>query len=613
MLLKRRQPLAILLGLFMVGAACAEIPENPSQYIRQHYTKKSYKIPMRDGVHLSTIVYSPRDTSQPYPLVMTRTPYGIHPYEDDKFRATLGPNPHFIMERYICVYQDVRGRFLSEGVFENMRPHHPKRTSPKDVDESTDTYDTIDWLLKNVPNHNGKVGLYGISYPGFYSSAGMIDAHPALKAVSPQAPIADWFFDDFFHHGAFFLAHAFNFYSTFGQPRPEPTTQRPDRFDFGTNDGYAFFLNIGPLKNANARYFKNRIGYWNTLAEHPNYDAFWKARNLLPHLRNVAPAVMTVGGWFDADDLYGALNTYRAIEAQNPKIFNVLVMGAWSHGGWSRAEAALGELSFGSNTAAFFQKEIELPFFNHFLKGKGEHGLPEASMFETGLNRWRKFDVWPPANLEKKAFYLHARGRLSVEIPLDEADAYDSFPSHPSRPVPYTNYPGTGMIKDYMAEDQRFAACRPDVLVYETGNLPRELTLAGPLKADLHVATSGTDSDWVVKLIDVQPGGQQVLIRSEVLRGRFRNSYEKPEPFVSDQPARVRVELQDVLHTFGKNHRMMVQICSSWFPLVDRNPQKFVPNIFFADEADFINANQRVFRSKKFASNIQVGILPAGK
>jgi putative CocE/NonD family hydrolase len=612
---------------------------------------------MRDGVHLYTIVYSPKDTGVRCPMLMTRTPYGIHPYDDDKYRNSLGPNPHFLEEGYIFVYQDVRGRYMSEGVFENVRPTN--RSENKGVrsenpgaksgqkasslltpnsslltDESTDTYDTIDWLLKNVSNHNGKVGLWGISYPGFYSSAGMIHAHPALQAVSPQAPIADWFFDDFFHHGAFFLPHAFNFFAAFGQARPEPTQQRTERFKFGTNDGYAFFMEVGPLGNVNARHFKNTIAYWNTLSAHPNYDSFWKARNLLPHLRKVAPAVMTVGGWFDAEDLYGALKTYQAIEKQNPSIFNVLVMGAWSHGGWSRSESSLGDLSFGANTSAFFQKEIELPFFNHFLKGKGEHHLPEAYMFETGLNRWRKFDAWPPRSLAKKTFYLQARdrtgiGRLAEEPPptsalltphsslastgpqpTDHPD-YDSYPSDPYRPVPYTSLPGTGMEASYMALDQRFAARRPDVLVYQTGALAREMTLAGPIEAELYVATSGTDSDWIVKLIDVQPDGRQILIRSEVLRGRFRDSYEKPAPFVPNQPTRINLELQDVLHTFARNHRLMVQISSSWFPLVDRNPQKYVPNIFEAAERDFISTTQRVYHASPYASSVHVGVLPA--
>jgi uncharacterized protein len=608
--------LAFLLGFFLANPVWAEVPANPAQYIKEHYTKTKYQIPMRDGVKLYTIVYSPKDTSSPSPMIMTRTPYGIPPYEDGQFRTRLGPNPHFLMEKYIFVYQDVRGRYMSEGVFENMRPQLKSPSGLRldarqkmEIDESTDTYDTIDWLVKNVPDQNGKIGLYGISYPGFYSSAGMINAHAALKAVSPQAPIADWFFDDFFHHGAFFLPHAFRFFSGFGQPRPEPTTKGAKGFNFGTDDGYAFYLNMGPLKNANAKYFKDNIAYWNVMAEHPNYDSFWQARNLLPHLRNVAPAVMTVGGWFDAEDLYGALNTYRAVEKQNPKVFNVVVMGPWSHGGWAGAEKGLGELSFGGNTSAFFQKDIELPFFNQFLKGTAENQLPEAYMFETGLNRWRKFDVWPPAGLEKKAFYFQAKGRLSVEVPQDAGDSHDSFPSDPDRPVPYTNTSGSGMVKSYMAEDQRLASRRPDVLVYQGGVLTQNLTLAGPLKAELFVSTSGTDSDWIVKLIDVQPGGKQVLIRSEVIRGRFRNSYEKPEPFVPNQPAKVSLKLQDVLHTFAKDHRVMVQICSTWFPLVDRNPQKFVPNIFQAEEGDFIKTTQRVYRSAQYPSCIQVGIL----
>ena len=615
---------ALVLGIVLARPAWADVPKNPAQFIRENYTKKKYQIPMRDGVRLYTIVYSPKDTKAPSPILMTRTPYGIRPYEEGKFRKSLGPNPHFLSERYIFVYQDVRGCYMSEGAFENMRPETALGNKAADdgaiapeerteTDESTDTYDTIDWLVKNVPNNNGKVGLWGISYPGFYSSAGMINAHPALKAVSPQAPIADWFFDDFFHHGAFFLPHAFRFFSSFGKPRPEPTAKGPQGYKFATDDGYAFYLGLGPLRGVNRKYFGGRVAYWDTITRHPNYDAYWKARNLLPHLRHVAPAVMTVGGWFDAEDLYGALNTYRAIEKQNPKIFNVIVMGAWSHGGWSRNESALGDLKFGGNTSAFFQKEIELPFFNHYLKGQGEHHLPEAYMFETGRNRWRKFDAWPPAKLEKTFFYLRAKGGLASSIPLEEDEAHDNFPSDPRRPVPYTNRPGAGMVKDYMAEDQRFAARRPDVLIYQTAALSKEITLAGPLKAELYVVTTGTDADWIVKLIDVEPTGRQILIRSEVLRGRFRKSYEKPEPFVPNEPAKVNVELQDVLHSFGEGHRIMVQICSTWFPLIDRNPQKFVPNIFLAKEDDFTAATHRVYRSLKYPSGIEVGVLPAAK
>ena len=356
----------------------------------------------------------------------------------------------------------------------NMRPHLDKKESKKDVDESSDTYDTIEWLLANIPSHNGKIGLWGISYPGFYASAGMIDAHPALKAVSPQAPIADWFFDDFRHHGAFFLPHAFNFMAVFGQPRPEPTTLRIERFDHKTPDGYQFFMDLGPLKNANTKYFKDRVTFWNRLAEHPNYDAFWQARNLLPHLKKVAPAVMTVGGWFDAEDLYGALNTYQAIEQQNPEIFNMLVMGPWQHGGWSRSDGEkLGNIHFGAKTGLFYQKDMELAFFDHFLRDNGDPKLPEAYMFETGANRWRRFDHWPPKNLQKKTLYFHAGGRLSFNAPSEESEAHDEYVSDPNKPVPFTEVIATGMTTEYMTDDQRFAARRPDVLTYETEPLEK--------------------------------------------------------------------------------------------------------------------------------------------
>ncbi len=595
--------------------------------IRKSYTRQDHRIAMRDGVHLYTVVYSPRDTSRKYPILMMRTPYGVAPYDKDKYRSTLGPNPHFVKEGYIFVYQDVRGRYMSEGVFENMRPHLEKRDNDLDIDESSDTYDTIDWLVHNIPNNNGKAGQWGISYPGFYASAGMIDAHPALKAVSPQAPIADWYFDDFFHHGAFFLTHAFNFFSRFGQPRPEPTTKSLPGLQHGTPDGYQFFLDLGPLRNVDPRYYKGQVSYWNEFVKHPTYDRFWKARNILPHLKNVAPAVMTVGGWFDAEDLYGPLKTYRAVEKQNPDVFNILVMGPWAHGGWSRGDATrLGNIDFGSNTSAFFQKNIELPFFNHHLKGKGKHGLPEAYAFETGANRWRKFDTWPPCNLQKGKLYARSGGKLSFHPP-EEEEGYDEFISDPNRPVPFTESITTAMSYDYMTDDQRYASRRPDVAVYLSPRLKRNFTLAGPMKADMFVSTSGTDSDWIVKLIDVFPpdatdpaglppgrrmGNYHMHIRSEVLRGRYRDSYSKPKPFKANEPTRVKVEMQDVLHTFRKGHRILVQIHSTWFPLVDRNPQKYVPNIFLAEEADFIRTTQRVYRNQQQPTAIEVGFLPEG-
>ncbi len=614
---------AVLLLLFPFIAHAQEA--GVGAYVRDNYTRKTYKIPMRDGKQLHTIVYSPKDASKTYPILMMRTPYGIHPYEKDLHRFSLGPNKYFAREGYIFAYQDVRGRYMSEGVFENMRPQLQKPGGKNDIDESTDTYDTIEYLIKNVPNHNGKVGQFGISYPGFYTSAGMINAHPALKASSPQAPIADWFFDDFFHHGAFFLPHAFGFFDRFGDPRPELTTQRKVAPNYGTQDGYRFYLDIGSLKNVNPRYYKNKITFWDTMMAHPNYDKFWQDRNLLPHLKKVAPAVMTVGGWYDAEDLYGTFRTYDAIEKQNPGIFNVLVVGPWAHGQWSNENASsLGHIGFDSNTAEFYHKNIELPFFNHFLKGKGKHDLPEAYVFETGANKWHKFDTWPPKNVQPTSLYFGPKGKLQTQAPKDK-DGADSFVSDPKKPVPYTERITWSMHQAYMTDDMRYASMRPDVLTFETGVLNNDLTLAGPIQAELHVATTGTDADWIVKVIDVFPDsyqgnsaetksnkdmrGYQMHVRSEVIRGRFRNSFEKPEAFVPNEPAVVKLTLQDVLHTFKKGHRVMVQVHSSWFPITDRNPQKFVPNIFFADEADFTTATHRVFRSPERASRITVGVL----
>jgi uncharacterized protein len=599
-------PLVLILGAHPAAA----------QNLKETYDRHDFQIPMRDGVRLYTTAYTPKDKSQPYPMLMMRTPYSIWPYDKTSFPGRLGPNQHFAAEGYIFVYQDVRGCYMSEGTFVNMRPHLDKHVNRIDIDESTDTYDTIDWLIQNVQNHNGKVGMYGISYPGFYASAGMINAHPALKAVSPQAPIADWFFDDFNHHGAFFLPHAFNFFASFGQARPEPTTTRPARsVNYGTKDGYKFFLEMGPLSNANKKYLHGKIAFWDELMQHPNYDAFWQARNILPHLKKCAPAVMTVGGWFDAEDLYGALNTYAAVEKQNDN-FNIIVMGPWAHGAWAGfSGSSLGSAKFGSDTSPFFQKEIELPFFNHFLKGKGQHGLPEAYMFETGANKWRKFDAWPPKETVKAKLFTHADGKLAFE-PTKVKDSFLEYVSDPNKPVPYTEAISIGMTREYMTDDQRYATMRPDVVVFQTGILQDDLTFAGPILADLKVSTSGTDSDWVVKVIDVFPEeakSYHMMVRSEVIRGRFRNSYEKPEPFKANEPTTVKLPLQDVLHTFKKGHRVMIQVCSTWFPLVDRNPQKYVENIFFAQEKDFVRATQRIYCSPEHPTSIEVGILKSSK
>jgi putative CocE/NonD family hydrolase len=594
-----------------------------SKYVKENYIQQDHMVPMRDGKRLFTTVYIPRDTTQKYPIIMTRTPY-----RTDRFINPIGMGRDFAIEGYIFVYQDVRGRYQSEGNFVNVRPHKPVKKSPTDIDESTDTYDTIEWLLHNIPGNNGRVGLWGISYLGFYTTHGIIDAHPALKAASPQAPVTDWFIgDDFHHNGAFFLTDAFSFISSFGVPRPKPTKEHAPRFDFKMPDGYKFFMELGPLRNVNEKYFKKGIPFWNDLMEHGTYDDFWKARDPLQHLKNVRPAVMTVAGWFDAEDLWGTLAVYRTVEKHNPGIFNILVMGPWSHAGWSFfSGTGLGDLRFGSETSLFYQKNIALPFFNYYLKDKGDLDLPEAYVFETGVNEWRQFDAWPPKGVEEKPLYFHENGQLSFESPEKKKEVeFDEYISDPSRPVPYIGRLQIGRSgAEYMVADQRFAATRPDVLVYQTDALTENLTIAGPITAKLCVSTSGTDSDWVVKLIDVYPddypdnkpnpfrvrmGGYQQLVRAEIMRGKFRNSFEKPEAFIPNQPTVIEFVLPDTLHTFRKGHRLMVQIQSSWFPLVDRNPQKFV-DIYSATEADFQKATQRLYRAGNKISSIVLNVRP---
>lgn len=600
------------------------------EYIKAHYTKYEYRIPMRDGVRLFTAVYVPKETSEPHPILLTRTPYSVRPYGADQYPGDLGPSPLFGSAGYIVAYQDVRGRWMSEGRFVNVRPQRPTRDDPQAIDESTDAFDTIEWLIKHVPNHNGKVGMWGISYPGFYTAAALIDAHPALKAASPQAPVTDWFVgDDFRHNGALFLPHAFNFLATFGRPRPEPTRNFKFEFDHGTPDGYTYFLNMGPLVDAGKKYFKNDVEFWDELIAHDTYDESWKARDIRPHLKDIRPAVMTVGGWFDAEDLFGALETYRNIEQNHPKASNTLVMGPWLHGGWSRGEGdALGHVPFNAKTSAFYREHIEFPFFEFHLKGKGkdESERPEAWVFETGRNQWRRHDAWPPKSARPRSLYLRDEGRLAFEPPAANAkgDVFDEYVSDPSRPVPFLGDVAINMKPEYMVDDQRFASRRPDVLVYQTDALENDVTLAGPIKADLFVSTSGTDSDWVVKLIDVYPndypdptpnptgvrmGGFQQLVRGEPMRGKFRDSLETPKPFTPESPTPVQFTLPDVYHTFRPGHRIMVQIQSTWFPLVDRNPQQFM-EIARAKPSDFHKATQRVYRSEERASRLKVQVLP---
>jgi hypothetical protein len=622
----RNRALKSFIGIVFALTAHVSLRAQGLEYIKANYTKHEHNIPMRDGVRLHTAVYLPKDRSQVYPILLSRTPYSVSPYGTDRYRNDIGPSPLVAKEIYIIVYQDVRGRWMSEGEFEHVRPHKAVKSGSKDFDESTDTYDTIDWLVKNVPNNNGRVGMWGISYPGFYAAAGMIDAHPALKAVSPQAPVADWFTsDDWHHNGAFLVAHAFGWFSNAGWPFTKPTTIYPGRpIDRSTDDGYEFYMRLGPLRNANDKYFKNEIAFWNAMMKNDSRTEFWKARNIRQHLKGIKPAVMTVGGWFDAENLCGALEVYRAVEAQSPGATNMLVMGPWVHGGWAGGKGdQLGDVRFDSATAEFYRENIELPFFNFYLKEKGKQELPEAYVFETGTNQWRKFESWPPRETSAKLLYLRADGKLSFEPPQgDGSNDFDEYVSDPKKPVPMTSGIFSGMATRYMVDDQRFAARRPDVLAYQTEVLEEDVTIAGPITPSLHVSTTGTDSDWIVKLIDVYPdrfpdekgstnntlGCYQQLVRGEVMRGKFRNSLEKPEPFTPGKAAKVEFVVSDTLHTFRRGHRIMIQVQSTWFPLIDINPQKFL-NIYDATEADFQKATQRVYHSRSLPSAVKVGIL----
>jgi putative CocE/NonD family hydrolase len=608
------------------------------EYIKANYTKDEFLIPMRDGVRLFTSVYTPKIESEPFPILINRTPYTVAPYGIENYRSTLGPSEKFVREGFIFVYQDVRGKGRSEGQFVHVRPHNPNKKSPKDIDESSDTYDTVDWLIKHVPNNNGKAGIYGISYPGFYAANGAIDAHPAMKASSPQAPVSEWFIgDDFRHNGALFLAHAFRFFSAFGQdvrPSEEAGSASVIPFKYGTPNGYEFYLRTGPLQNFDEKFFHGKIEYWKELIDNDTYSPYWQARNVRQYMKAIKPAMLTVGGWFDAEDLFGALRLYSSAEKQSPGAQNMIVMGPWIHGGWSRGDGDhLGPVPFNAKTAVFFRDNIEFPFFLFHLKGKGEPKLPEAYMFETGRNEWHKHEEWPPKAARPKTFYLRDGGRLASQASSDAA-GFDEYVSDPNKPVPFMSDIQQNMATTYMVDDQRFASSRTDVMVYQTEPLESDLRVAGPLKVTLHVSTSGTDSDWVVKLIDVYPpdfpdteppplvpgqtqtstdrvvkmGGYQQLVRGEPFRGKFRRSFEKPEPFTPGKVEKIEFELPDIYHAFRRGHRVMVHVQSSWFPLVDRNPQKFL-KISEARAEDFQKATQRIYRSGQHASSVQLPVL----
>jgi putative CocE/NonD family hydrolase len=629
----RRLLLALVLASLAFAQRRGPQPPAPTQaqldraaYIREHYTKHEFQIPMRDGVKLFTSVYTPKERGQQYPMMMMRTPYTVAPYGIEDYRRSLGPSSEkFMREGFIFVYQDVRGTGHSEGKFVHVRPHIPNKQSKTDVDESSDTYDTIDWLVKNIPNNNGRVGMWGISYPGFYAAQGAIDSHPALKATSPQAPVINWFLgDDFHHNGALFLAHAFNFLGGFGRPKSEQAILPGSKFEMEGPDAYRFHLEMGALANYDEKMFKGQVEFWRDLISNEEYNTFWKSRDLTPYVTNLKPAMLTVGGWFDAEDVWGPPHLYQAAEKQNPGATNMLVEGPWSHGGWARTDGTkLGNADFASNTSKFFQDEIEYPFFLFHLKGKGDGAkLPEAYVFETGRNEWHKMDAWPPKQTTAKTFYFQPAGKLDSKAPT-EAGAFDEYTSDPNKPVPFMSTIQRGMNYDYMTEDQRFASSRPDVLAYQTEPLGADLRLAGPLKATLYVSTTGTDSDFVVKLVDVYPndapdpspnpenirmGGYQMLVRGEPFRGRFRKGFDKPEAFVPGHVEKIEFELPDVFHTFRAGHRLMVQVQSSWFPLTDRNPQKFIP-IHEAKPSDFVKATEHVYRGAKTASGLTVNVL----
>lgn len=608
----------ILLFLIHIGNTHAQ--EVNEEYIKANYDKTEEYITMRDGAKLFTVIYSPKDQSQKYPILLNRTPYTVAPYGKDKYKSSLGNFPQMAKEKYIFVYQDVRGKWMSEGVFENIRPTRSKDNKAK-IDESTDTYDTIDWLVKKVKNNNGNIGMYGISYPGFYSTVALVDSHPALKAVSPQAPVTDWFIgDDFRHGGALFLMDAFRFMYTFDAPRPQPITNAnpPKGFNLESKDYYKFFLKNATIGKLKKEYLGHTVKFWNDLEKHQTLDTFWSSRTITNYVNNVKPAVMIVGGTFDAEDTYGAFETYKQIERRNAVNNNVLVVGPWFHGGWVRSTGeSFGDIRFGEQTSTYYQQNFELPFFDYYLKGKGSFNPAEANIYFSGSNKWHTFDQWPPKESTPKTYYFNQNHTLSSNKPNVE-NAFVEYISDPNKPVPFQEGIITERTREYMIADQRFVANRPDVLVFETEELQEDLTLAGPITADLKVSMTGTDADFIVKVIDVFPDttsitsplnekvimkGYQMLIRGEVLRGRFREGFDKEKAFVPNEITTVQFTLPDVAHTIKKGHKLMIQIQHTWFPLVDRNPNQMI-DIFKAKEEDYIKNTHKLYFDKNNPSSI---------
>ena len=604
----------IVLIVLLAGALAAQtVPE---------FDKTDVMIPMRDGTKLHTEIYAPKNSTERLPLLITRTPYG--PGADPQgFRLALnGVYAELAQEGFIFVFQDIRGRYKSEGQFVMMRPPRLK-SDAQAIDESTDAYDTIEWLLKNVPNHNGRAGMLGVSYGGWLTVMAMIDPHPALKAVSEQASPADMYLgDDFHHNGAFRLSYGLEY-----SARME-TSKQNEAFDFDRFDTYDWFLRLGPIANFNKKYAHEKLPTWNDFVEHPNYDEFWRKQAVTPYLKqanvpNLIPN-LNVAGWWDQEDFYGPLKIYETLEKFDQGHRNYLIVGPWNHGGWGRGTGrSLGKIDFGSDTGKYFREKIQAPWFAYWLKDKGALDFPEALTFQTGSNQWARYDAWPPRKgVEQKKIYFHDACGLSFDEPA--AEGFDSYLSDPAHPVPYRHRPiealygGPSGWAPWLVEDQRFVYERPDVLSYETEPLPSDLAVAGDIVAHLYASTTGTDSDWIVKLIDVYPekgekdppmNGYQLMIANEVLRARFRNGFEKPEPLVAGQVTAYTIDIHSNNHAFLKGHRVMVEVQSTWFPLIDRNPQKFVPNIFMAAEADYHQAEQRVYRSRKYPSNVELPVM----
>ena len=621
-----KRNICLLLLLTATSSAMAQNPATDSTWLVTHYTKTEVNIPMRDGIKLFTAIYEPKNNGK-HPILINRTPYSIGPYGENAYKAFW--NTHYMeyfRKNYIVVLQDVRGTFMSEGEFMDVRPFNDHK-GPKETDEASDTYDGIEWLIHNVKNNNGKVGVFGISYPGYYATMAALSGHPALKAVSPQAPVTEWFIgDDFHHNGAFMEMDAFSFYTSFGKPRRQLTKTWTAGFQYYTKDNYRFYLDIGPLKDL-ATLTGDSLKFWKDIYAHPNYDKWWQERNTRNFVQHIPhhTATLVVGGLFDAEDCFGAWNLYNAIEEKGNNN-NKLVMGPWSHGGWARTTGEfLGNVRFGGKQSEWYQKNLEIPFFDYYLLGKGSlKNIHEANIFFTGVNKWRSFDKWPPKAEQPRPIYLNGDGSLGWSLP--HADIYNKYTSDPARPVPYTEDVHFHRTREYMDDDQRFAARRPDVLVYKTDTLSSDVTLAGPVIADLFTSISTTDVDFIVKLIDVFPdnfaykdsidgkgdgkdypmGGYQMLVRGEVMRGRYRNSFEKPEAFIPGKITEVKYTLPDVAHVFKKGHRIMIQIQSTWFPLVDRNPQQFV-NIYTCNKEDFVPCDVKIYSGKGHASAV---ILP---